>query len=314
MIAHHLCSGILVLCASGALGADLPDQPGGLDQPPAARETQLVISTRVDFAGRSDLNGGRGRASVARWRGGLEVGIPVAERSELSIGWEAERSWYRFKDSQAFIPGGPAFGSDGPIKEAWDTALTLRFSTQVDQNWSWFIGGILRATGADGANFGDSITGGGFGGFRYAFDENLSIGAGLAVITSLEDDAVVIPLPQIDWRITEKLRLTTEGPGARLSYTLCDWADVFFRGAYELREFRLEDDGAKPVPAGVLRDRRVPLVLGIRARPYQGITVDVGAGVVVGQEYRLYDRDGSRLTTAKGDTSGYFYAALRFSF
>jgi hypothetical protein len=115
------------------------------------------------------------------------------------------------------------------------------------------------------------------------------------VWSQLEDSPILIPLPQIDWWLNERVRLTTGGRlGLTLAYAANEDLTFSIGGEYELREFRLRDDGA--APDGVGRDRRVPIAAGIGYRPTRQLSVELTGGAYLWQQFRLLDAGGNTLS------------------
>ena len=96
------------------------------------------------------------------------------------------------------------------------------FSSQIDDEWGYFVGGSVLASPGEGASWGDAITGGGVAGFTYQLTDTLRIGAGVGVSSRLEDDARVIPIPSLEWQINEQWELQLTFPKPRLIYSLND--------------------------------------------------------------------------------------------
>jgi hypothetical protein len=122
---------------------------------------------------------------------------------------------------------------------------------------------------------------------------------GLSVSSRLEDDAKIVPIIGLEWRITDAWRLDLVGLRGRLTYTLAPGWTVFGEASYENREWRLADDSR--APEGVLRHSAVPLSAGLAwTRNAWIVTATVGAPVI--QTYELDNRSGDNLrdTDAEG--------------
>lgn len=72
-----------------------------------------------------------------------------------------------------------------------------------------------------------AMIGGLMTGFSYRFSDRLTIGPGIGVFNQIEDDATVVPILLIDWKITDRLSFgtgsgfaATLGPGVGLNYRL----------------------------------------------------------------------------------------------
>lgn len=123
----------------------------------------------------------------------------------------------------------------------------------------------MTSAGEPGADFGDSIAAGGFGFASYDITENLRLGAGLNVVTRLEGGVFVLPLPFVQWDVTDDVRIGTTERGFGATYFIDqNWrigADVTFMR----REYRLADDNA--IPGGSFTDIRIPVTLAVTYSP-----------------------------------------------
>ncbi|MBX3401992.1 MAG: hypothetical protein KF699_01140 [Phycisphaeraceae bacterium] len=272
----------------------------------ARPEIRFEIRPRISHAFRADFDDAAADVSVTR--AGLSAGWSYAVNDRLRLGMSAdfESSWYDFGNA-SMLPGG-----DAPL----DSAASIRFGPNIfyaiSQQWSVFAGAGPEFSGAYGADVGDSFTFGGYVGARYAFSENFALSFGVQGRTRLEEDARLLPLLGIEWQITDDVRLTTEGPGVRLTVRLDEAWSFSIGAAWELREYRLEDDA--PIPEGVLRDSRFVFGAGFDYTPSQWVTLSLFGGVVAWQEFRFDDRDGNELLEDNTDPTGFigFSATFRF--
>lgn len=303
----------LAAAATCAAGAHAQNAPASHAEPVITAENarerpevRFEVKPRVSHAFRADFDDAGAEVSVTR--AGVAAGWSIAVNQRLRLGMSAdfESSWYDFGKS-ATLPGGG---------EPLDSAASIRFGPNVfyaiDERWSVFAGAGPEFSGAYGADVGDSFTFGGYVGARYALSEKFALSFGLQGRTRLEEDARLLPLLGIEWQITDDVRLSTEGPGLRLTVRLDDAWSFNVGAAWELREYRLEDDA--PIPEGVLRDSRFIVGAGFDFTPSPWVTLSLFGGVVAWQEYRFDDRDGNELLEDNTDPTGFigFSAAFRF--
>ena len=125
----------------------------------------------------------------------------------------------------------------GPIN--WDYINTLTLSSvlrwKINDNWSAYGGGFVRMSAESGTALNEGTSGGGMLGATYKQSETLSYGLGLVVMSQLEDDAKVLPLPSLKWKFDDNWRLdvglndvSTLGYGADLSWLFSQ--EVTFEG------------------------------------------------------------------------------------
>ncbi len=284
------------------------EDPAPSPGPPEGSRIAFTIGTTHAF--RANFDDNTGKIGVTRAEAALTLSIPVAEHRWIDLGILYERSWYHFKDVSGFGPG---------VTEPWDDAHSLRLSPAyrvgLSAHWNYFLAAYIDSSSEDGADFSDSLTYGAIAGVGYKVNDNLELGLGVLVATRLEDDPWVIPLPRLDWKLADKLRLTLGGnrAGGALAWEASDSITLALEAAYRAREFRLED--ANPAaPEGVARDRQVPLGLALTWRAAPNLSLDARAGYVLWHEYELLDRDGNRLVEKQADPSPYLGASLRLAF
>lgn len=262
------------------------------DGPDPLAKFSFSVRGEGSFVAAADLDG-TGDVSVVRV--GPTLGIRYAEEdrwaADLSFGMEF--SSYDFSGATGIVAGGD------PAGDFAEYSVGGRYSAKIDEQWWWFAGGRASWAGEESEDLGDGFTGAGTVGATYALSDTLTIGLGVAVRSRIEDDAIVYPLPVIDWRISDEWRLATADNGVRLSYApFTDWT-FFAAGGWESREFRLLDSG--PIPGGVLRDDRVPLVLGAVWAPNDHIEVEASAGISLLNSYEFLDAAGNDIADPDSD-------------
>lgn len=277
--------------------------------PASANSRELVI--RVGGGGiysfESDLKASQGKVEISRLAGDVGVDVPIGDRSTLSIGFTYEYSHYDFDGATGF-----ALGFDSPWDIVYDRAISARFLTKVDDHWSWNAGFEARAAGEEGADFGDSMTYGGFGGATYTFDKSLTLGLALGGASQIEDNFEFIAIPIVRWQISDALLLSTNNSrivrGLKLSYDLSDSLALALEGGLERRRFRLDDSG--PSPDGVGQDRRAPIAIGLDWKPAPKILLSGRVGAYVWSQYRLDNSEGVKLSQNDADPA--LFVGLEF--
>jgi hypothetical protein len=298
-----------------------PETGFGEGAGPPAAERRRAPTARVSLNAlatfRADLED-RGDVAVTRAGVDFDVSFPIGQRSEFSLSFDNELSWYDFEDAVGFVPGTTI---DSPVEDTYEHQIGMRFSTQMDEHWGWFVGGDVNFAGERGASWSDSATFGGVAGFTYAVSETFLIGAGVAVHTRLEDDAWVLPAVIINWRIADHWRFHTMSPAlgntgraAILEYAPSEeWAFSIGAG-FTSSDYRLEEHANTPIDEGILRDQRLPVFAGVRWSPSAHVSIDLKAGVYVWQEYQIDDRGGNELNTVETDAAPGVSLAVVFTF
>jgi hypothetical protein len=277
--------------------------------PPANRKLTAELKIAGYATTAADFDGDNGDVQTSSVGANFEIGIPLAQRSTLTLGLGTEWSFYDFG-------GDSGFGASDP----WDTiseyTASGRYSLQLDETWSWFLGGFAASSGEQGADFSETITGGGFTGFGYAPSREFFIAFGAGYATRLEDDGYVIPAIILRWQINDKWSLATDtetrGAGLQVSYQLTESLALTAAGGFLFKEFRLDEDGA--VPSGVGIERGFPVALGARWKVSDQVTFNTRLGVILGREMKLEDDSGNELQELDVDTTPFLSANLTFTF
>ena len=259
----------------------------------------------------SDIDDG-GSFSLQRAYGGLG----------LTYSWERLRSatlalGYGF-DEYTFS-GDDGFGGLEPWEDVHSVRLSAPLRYAFNSQWTGFAVPVLRSSAEDASDFDEALSGGGFLGASYRFNDRLTLGPGLGYITQIEDDPSVFPVLLVNWKIAEDLSLTTGrgvaatlGPGLFLNWRARpDW-NVAFGGRLDKFRFRLDDKG--DAPHGVGEDWSFPLLLAVSYTRNRRFTAGLAAGVKFGGELRLEDDDGGRLAEDGYDAVPFVGVSLRFQF
>ncbi|MEX2218103.1 MAG: hypothetical protein WD749_05025 [Phycisphaerales bacterium] len=310
----------LLLAGLPALGQATPShQPPRGDQPtpalspaapaaespvPPARPVNYSVEARAELNLAADFDSGAGDMTVTRAGGAFGAAIPAGMRGQIDVGVDYEFSHYSFSETGSLVAG---------VANPWDdihrVELSVRYSRQHSQQVSWLVGGSLGGSGEDGADGSESLFGSVFGGVRYALNREVTLGFGLGVRTRIEDSPTVFPLPLVTWQINERWRLSTTGrPGVSLSYTPLETLSFHVSGAYDMRDFRLDENG--PIPGGVGRETRVPVTIGVTHTPIPQVVLMAEVGVAFAQRLEVMNSGGDEIADEDLDPS----ALLRVSF
>lgn len=270
----------------------------------------------------SDLrDGAEGDVSVSRTALGIAADFDAADDLAITIGFREELSIYDFDDASLGVASIPGSALDG-LDTFWHGGLAASARYRLDgraEGWSLLGAATVRSSMAQGADFGDSITGGGAIGAGYQFGDDLFLGLGGGVMSRLEDGAAFFPLVQLHWRVNDRATLGTNisalpgGFGLELAVKATD--DITFRmfGGYESRAYRLDDDAAG-LAEGVMRDAQAPIGLGITWAPSRHIELALDGGAVVWREFEFLDDSGHEVTDTETDPALFLGGRLTFRF
>lgn len=210
-------------------------------------------------------------------------------------------------------------GGTSPFADPWDDVIGLslgvRYIQRVAPKWD-VLGGLSATSDREiGAEFSDSLALNGFAGARYAFSDSLTLGLGIAVITQLEDDPTIFPIPFVEWKFIEGWSLSTVSSpiGGALEYMAKDQSySVALAAGYESHNFRLDSLGV--APEGAATDRRVLVSLEGTLNISQQFSIGAIVGVNVWQELKIEDDNGNDIASTDTDPAAFLQinAAFRF--
>jgi hypothetical protein len=242
------------------------------------------------------LNTG-GSYSASRAYGAFSRRLGLTQNMNLDIAVGYEFGHYEFHDT--------AFGL-GSTLNAEALSVVPRFTVALDRHWA--VGGapILQMAGQTTADAGQTITGGGLANFRYAFDQDHVLGLGILAKGLLGSGVIVVPAPLVDWKITEGLRISNiRAPeanpfvGLELEQELGSQFDVAFGGAWEFRQYRLDDAGADA--NWIFQESNTSIYGRLEWRPTQALRVDFVVGSALYSRVKTLDGGGSTMTSTGGD-------------
>lgn len=263
------------------------DQAPSFQRPQVGFAESLTVtlegSSRLAF--RADVRDTDADVQVWHNRLGVNVTGKAAEKLLLTFGVGGEISSYDFGGDDDIFPGGAE-----PIDEIYGGNVLLGASYVLSDPWSVTVAGFGSFLGEEGADFGDSVVGGGFAGVGYSFSRDLRLTVGAGATTQLEDEAQFIPYISLYWRFAERFLLETRGPGLKLTAEINEQFEVALFGGFEGRQIRLSDDRAT-FRDGVVRDDRVPIGVELAWKPIPNLRVAVEGGAIVYQQYEFIDTD-----------------------
>ena len=138
-----------------------------------------------------------------------------------------------------------------PFETVHDVRATLQFSTRLSRHWLARIVGAIGTRVESGAEVDDAIYGRFALGISYRVSDQFTIGTGLFIRRAIDDDVTVLPIPLIDWAITDRLFFRSRRD-FRLSYVLDDRRRITLSAVaspFDRKAFRLDDEGV--VPGGI---------------------------------------------------------------
>jgi hypothetical protein len=289
-----------------------PTKPAdAADQSQAAMPSRGPFKLSGGFVQQFDtgLNTG-GSYSVSRAYGAFSRRLGLTSNMNLDLAVGYEFGHYEFH--------GTAFGL-GSTLNAEALSVVPRFTVAIDEHWA--VGGapILQMAGQTTADAGQTITGGGLANFRYAFDQDHVLGLGVLAKGLLGSGVIVVPAPLVDWKIAEGLRISNiRAPeanpfvGLEIEQELSSQFDVGFGGAWEFRQYRLDDAGADA--NFIFQESNTSIYGRLEWRPVEQLRVDFVVGSALYSRVKTLDGGGSTVTSTGGDPALVLGAFVSYRF
>jgi hypothetical protein len=222
-------------------------------------------------------------------------------RSTLRLGLSVDYEDWRFNDIAAF-------GGAQPWGSLYRVGLSVPYSYITAGGWRLTFSPTLEYAGESGAELSDALEYGALVSAARRLSPDLTLGLGVGVYERIEQTRA-FPFLIVDWRITERLRLTNPLPagpagpaGLELSYALDSGWEIGLAAAFRSFRFRLDENG--PVPNGIGENSYLPVVARIGRRISEALTLNLYAGAALAGDLRVEDRDGNGLYDEDRDPAG----------
>ncbi|MCG6897911.1 MAG: hypothetical protein LJE61_02360 [Thiocapsa sp.] len=242
---------------------------------------------------------------------GGEVGF-TALLASLGISWRLDPraslgARLRLDYEEWHFDGPRGFGGTAPWTRLYRAGVSVPYGLETERGWRWGLTPTIEYSGEAGARLPDAVEYGFTASVSRDVRPHLTLGLGVGVFERIED-RTVFPYLIIDWRISERLRLTNPfaagpaGPaGLELSYRLPSGWTAGVGAAYRSYRYRLDEDG--PFPGGVGEHRFVPLFVQLGRDISKGLALRLYAGVAAGTRLGVEDARGRRLNEEDADPS-----------
>jgi hypothetical protein len=250
-----------------------------------------------------------GTLSIARFNAGIKGPVQLTD----ALRWTTA---FRFNlDNYDFRSVSPAW--DGAWKNIGTYTLASIMQGKIDDQWSIYLGGVGRQSGEmDGTKWKDGLTGGGLGGATYKYNDSLTLGAGLGVMSQLEHNAAVLPIVSVDWKFADdwrfKVGLTdigTIGYGAEIIYDLNqDWSFAVGFQHHKSR-FRIEGSPLNNTEHGIGQEEASNLYISTTWHACASSDLVGYFGITSGGNLRMENQHGTQ-DALNGTSSDYNTAAI----
>jgi hypothetical protein len=265
-----------------------------------ARSYGELVQVRLyggsDFVIGSDF--GEFEATSYEPGGRVKVTLPVAENAAIRMVVRGSTRLTDFDDVSTDLFGAPTTGD--PFDNLYSTSFELQGGLRPgwsglfseEERWTLVGEGRARANWEDGASFGSSITAGGALGVGYQIGDWLEIMVGAGASSRVVDGGISFsPVFEVDWRFAERWRLRSRGVGVQLEYDIDDALTVFASAQRQSRSYLTADRMALG-GEGRLRNRSLPVSLGLRWDVSPHVEVTLVGGAMLRQEMRTQNDHG----------------------
>lgn len=256
----------------------------------------------------TEIDGG-GKFNITRLGLNQDATFEASQRLRITFGSSYNYYNYDFSGSQGLA-------GLRPWRNINISNNSMRVSYAVTQNWGVFGMPIISYGAETNAPFWDSFTIGGLAGFSYRFGDTLTLGLGGFVGSRLEDSAIGYPIGFFDWKINDRLRLTTLasgarndfGPKAEVSYDFGNGFKIATNVGYEHNRFRLKKDGNFSKGIGDLK--AMPVVARVSYDVNKYLTLNTYGGLLFFGSLELENQNGKRIQKEDYDTAPFLGGSI----
>ena len=235
-----------------------------------------------------------GSFSISRAKVGVKVPVRLNDNFTLSTTARYALDYFDFDA-----------GAKNFLGVTWDDINTIAAASVLSWNdkdsaWSYYGGGFVKMSAESGASLNRSANGGGLGGFNYKFNDNLTLGAGVAVMSVLEENAAVLPLVTARWKFAENWVLNagltdvaTAGYGVDVKWLFNkDW-DFSLGGQVHRSRFRIDGNSANGTQNSIATEESGTIYAASTLHATSEVDLTAFAGAAVGGKLKLADSKGN---------------------
>lgn len=270
------------------------------------------VYTQSTFASDADFDRDIGELSFYQFEAGLKASRQIGDTGQISLGFEGGLIDYDITPS-AISVAGDAANIGAEFDDVTTLSLIAIYANQMNSTSAWFVGVGVLANGESDADFGDSIDTLFTAGYKHKVNSDLELGLGVVVRTRLDDDVLIVPLPQIKYTINEFWSIASEGVGAKLSYKASNSLSYGLSGQYQSKTFRLDDSHAL-ASGGMVTHRRVPVAFFAEYSPNDTIEISGRIGGLLAGELEILNTAGNNIATEDLDTGIFGSLSVSFKF
>ncbi len=234
-----------------------------------------------------------------------EVRFPVTEKLLTSISSRYGITATDFGGDKDFVDVGRPSGD--PWDELHDFSLRIRSQYSFNDSWGVLFSTWMTSRWEDGSSFDDGVKGAGAVALSYRIGKKFSVAGGVSVSSRIVGSgASVNPFGQLSWMINDRHTLQTSGMGLRLRSKWNSEITTFTYASLRGRRWRLDDRKDGRVDKGSLRDRKVPIGVGVQWKFAKGWRLQTDLGVVAYRQLKTSNEDNDEIDSDKMKAPGVF--------
>lgn len=306
---HGISHKLAVVALIAGIGSPLVAQSAGESRPENAEESTILeekssiswtAHADVTYFDETDFDDGSGTLKALRTAVGIRADMKLGE-GKLSVGFDAAFTDYDFE-----ITSGNSFD------DVTSMTLSAMYRARLNDKGFWFVGGSINSAYESGAQFEDSFSGAVLGGYLHKMSDTLDLGIGVMVKTRLEDDVLVLPVPQIRYNMGNGWTLESQRAGVRVMYAMNESLSFGLSGEYQSSSFRLDETNA--IPEGAATESRIPIAFRVEYKPSTNFRIHGHVGAALGNQLEFFDNAGNTISEPDLDTSIFFGFGGSFTF
>jgi len=250
-----------------------------------------------------------GSMSLTRWQTGFQAMQADPGGLSFGIGMRVGQSLYDF-DGRNDLTGSI---------DVRELELSLPLRLRLSQSATGFVVPQFSYAGEEGVSLGDGDSSALLTGISWRLSPSLTLGPGVGVFGTLDNQVDVVPILLIDWKITPRWSLSngpgigaTRGPGLQLGYEAGPRWSFALAARMEKNQFRLSDDS--DVPGGIGTNTSVPVIASASWTPRPGTRISGFVGAAFDGEMSFKDAQGHKTGESGYDTAPLLGVVAKFGF
>lgn len=238
-----------------------------------------------------------------------DIKFPITENYFGAVSASASITNTNFSGNGQFIDTGKSSGD--PWGDLYEVSLRFRSQYLIDDRWGMMFASWMVSRWEQGTNFDDGLKGAGAIAATYNIGDTFNIVLGVAASSKVVGSGQSVnPFGLFSWKIDQRHTFSTSILEAKLRSTWSDSITTDIYARYTGRRWRLEDRDDGVVNHGSMRDRSIPIGVGLQWEFLQGWRLRGDFGVVAYRQLKTTDEHGDTVDTRTSNAPGVFAGVL----